>query len=165
MMQALASWLWDRPVEMLRIKPVAPKKIITVYHVLDLREEIFNSDCKEALVVYSEFYLRSLVPCLDRMEGLMKVIRGLKPRIVVVLEMESNHNLTTLSPRFVKDLFSFTSVFDFLELSAMVLYHAKLVLKEFPCGKYCKTRVDGKSLIVGWKETPMISISSWKFVR
>ncbi|CAI0626310.1 unnamed protein product [Linum tenue] len=49
------------------------------------------------------------------MEGLMKVIRGLKPRIVVVLEMESNHNLTTLSPRFVEELFSFASVLDCLE--------------------------------------------------
>ncbi|CAL1413092.1 unnamed protein product [Linum trigynum] len=50
------------------------------------------------------------------MEGLMKVIRGLKPRIVDVLEMESNQNLTTLSPRFVEELFSFASVFDCLEV-------------------------------------------------
>ncbi|CAN1792190.1 DELLA protein RGL1 [Linum perenne] len=51
------------------------------------------------------------------------------------------------------------------KMSAVVLYQAKLVLKKVLCGKYCKVDVDGRSLIVGWKDTPILSISSWKFGR
>ncbi|CAN1345571.1 GRAS family protein RAM1 [Linum perenne] len=189
----------------------------------DLHEEMFDIDPREALAVYFENYLSSLIGDPDRMEALMKLFRSFNPRIMVVLEMEANHNSLTFAHRFVEALFSYAAMFDCLDccmeeegdgenrmaiesmvlreairnvvvkegedkkfrnvridvwrtllarfslveskMSAVVLYQAKLVLKRFPSRRFCKVYVDGKSLIVGWKETPMISISSWKFAR
>ncbi|CAN1792176.1 GRAS family protein RAM1 [Linum perenne] len=181
----------------------------------DLHEEMFDIDPREALAVYFENYLSSLIGDPDRMEALMKLFRSFNPRIMVVLEMEANHNSLTFAHRFVEALFSYAAMeeegdgenrmaiesmvlreairnvvvkegedkkfrnvridvwrtllarFSLVEskMSAVVLYQAKLVLKRFPSRRFCKVYVDGKSLIVGWKETPMISISSWKFAR
>lgn len=49
------------------------------------------------------------------------------------------------------------------ELSMSSLYQAKLVVKSYACGSSCILDMDGKSLLVGWKGTPMLSVSAWKF--
>ncbi|XP_075515889.1 DELLA protein RGL1-like [Primulina tabacum] len=50
-----------------------------------------------------------------------------------------------------------------LELSMSSLYQANLVLKSFACGDSFTLDTDGKSLIIGWKGTPLSSLSAWKF--
>ncbi|CAN0888603.1 DELLA protein DWARF8 [Linum grandiflorum] len=253
MMQALASRP-DRTVELLKITALATNdtknliedtgrrltsfavsinvpfrfEMVTSASSSDhLQPEMFDIDPREALAVYSEGYLSSRIANPDSMEALMKLLRNFNPRIVVVLEMEANHNSVTFAHRFVEALFSYAAVFDCLDccmagqdqdqdqsnrmgvesvglrdairnvvakegeerefrnvridvwrtllgrfslveskMSAVVLYQAKLVLKRFPSIKrFCKVYVDGKSLILGWKDTPMVSISSWKFAR
>lgn len=49
------------------------------------------------------------------------------------------------------------------ELSALAIDHANLVLNMFDCRDSCTLSLNGKSLIVHWKETPMCSLSAWKF--
>lgn len=49
------------------------------------------------------------------------------------------------------------------ELSMSSLYHADLVAKGFACGSCCSLDMDGKCLLVGWKGTPIFSLSAWKF--
>ncbi|KAK7392233.1 hypothetical protein VNO78_20664 [Psophocarpus tetragonolobus] len=44
------------------------------------------------------------------------------------------------------------------------LYQANLVAKKFACGNFCTVDKNGKCLIVGWKGTPIHSISAWKFL-
>ncbi|KAL5122202.1 DELLA protein RGL2 [Glycine soja] len=44
------------------------------------------------------------------------------------------------------------------------LYQANLVAKKFACGNFCTVDRNGKCLIVGWKGTPIHSISVWKFL-
>ncbi|CAN0888565.1 DELLA protein RGL2 [Linum grandiflorum] len=247
MMQALAT-RWDRPcIELLKITAVGTNtlknlmestgthltgfartmripfcfRIVAVSDVMDLREEMFETDQREALAVYSEGYMRSLIASPDRMDAVLKLLRSFSPRIMVVSELEANFNSLTFSQRFVEALFSFAAMFDCLDvccegsvekrstvesgvlwewvrsvvvkegderefrsvnlnvwrtffarfammkckLSAVVLYQAKLVLNRFACGEFCRVDVDGRSLIVGWKDTPFLSISSWKFAR
>ncbi|CAN1792193.1 DELLA protein DWARF8 [Linum perenne] len=249
MMQALAS-KWERPIELLKITAVGTSNLrnlmegtgmhltgfaqtmripfcfrtVVVSDILELQEEMFEIDSQEALAVYSEGYLRNLIAVPDRMDSLMKLMRSFNPRIMVVMELEANYNSLTFAQRFVEALFSFSAIFDCLnvclegtednndnrtvvestllrewirnvlvkegeerefrsvrlnvwrtffarfamaeaKMSAVVLYQAKLVLKKVLCGKYCKVDVDGRSLIVGWKDTPILSISSWKFGR
>ncbi|CAN0888569.1 DELLA protein GAI1 [Linum grandiflorum] len=240
MMQALAT-RWDRPcIELLKITAVGTNtlknlmestgthltgfartmripfcfRIVAVSDVMDLREEMFETDQREALAVYSEGYMRSLIASPDRMDAVLKLLRSFSPRIMVVSELEANFNSLTFSQRFVEALFSldvccegsvekrstvesgvlwewvrsvvvkegdereFRSVnlnvwrtffarFAMMKckLSAVVLYQAKLVLNRFACGEFCRVDVDGRSLIVGWKDTPFLSISSWKFAR
>ncbi|KAM5550808.1 DELLA protein RGL1 [Rosa sericea] len=51
-----------------------------------------------------------------------------------------------------------------MELSSSSLYQAELVAKNFPCGNSCTITMDEKTLIAGWKGTPLQSLSLWKFV-
>ncbi|CDP14979.1 unnamed protein product [Coffea canephora] len=50
-----------------------------------------------------------------------------------------------------------------VELSMSSMYQASLVLKNFECGSSCTLNKDGKGLIIGWKGTPIHSLSAWKF--
>lgn len=50
------------------------------------------------------------------------------------------------------------------ELSMSSKYQADLILKTFACGTCCTLDMNGKCLLVGWKGTPMHSISVWKFL-
>lgn len=50
-----------------------------------------------------------------------------------------------------------------IELSMSSLYQASLVAKSFACGSSCTLDMDEKCLLIGWKGTPLISHSAWKF--
>jgi len=50
------------------------------------------------------------------------------------------------------------------ELSMKSLYQAELVAKRFPCGNSCTFDMNGHCLLVGWKGTPINSVSVWKFI-
>ncbi|KAJ4835769.1 hypothetical protein Tsubulata_045974 [Turnera subulata] len=47
-------------------------------------------------------------------------------------------------------------------LSSSSLYQAKLILQKFPCGSFCNLDNDGQCLIIGWRGTPLHSLSAWK---
>ncbi|XP_059630178.1 DELLA protein RGL2-like [Cornus florida] len=49
------------------------------------------------------------------------------------------------------------------ELSSSSLYQVNLLIKKFACGNFCTIDFNGKCLLLGWKGTPIHSISSWKF--
>ncbi|XAR57007.1 hypothetical protein NMG60_11025004 [Bertholletia excelsa] len=61
---------------------------------------------------------------------------------------------------------AFFSRFGMVEegLSTSSLYQANLVAKNFSCVDSCTFDMDGKCLILGWKGTPLYSLSAWKFV-
>ncbi|XP_012846595.1 PREDICTED: DELLA protein RGL3-like [Erythranthe guttata] len=52
--------------------------------------------------------------------------------------------------------------FEEIELSDSSIYQANLVLKNFAFGDSFTFNFDGKSLIIGWKGTPISSLSAWK---
>ncbi|XP_042047786.1 DELLA protein RGL1-like [Salvia splendens] len=49
------------------------------------------------------------------------------------------------------------------ELSTLAISHANLVLERFDCGDSGTHCMNGKCLVVNWKDTPMCSLSAWKF--
>ncbi|KAK3008171.1 hypothetical protein RJ639_013983 [Escallonia herrerae] len=51
-----------------------------------------------------------------------------------------------------------------IELTMSSLYQASLVIKNFACGSSCTLDMDDKCLIIGWKGTPVHSLSAWKFL-
>ncbi|CAI9286785.1 unnamed protein product [Lactuca saligna] len=51
-----------------------------------------------------------------------------------------------------------------IELSDSCIYQAKLVLQQFSCVSSCMLENNDKFLIVGWKGTPLVSLSTWKFI-
>ncbi|KAK2394804.1 DELLA protein RGL1 [Trifolium repens] len=195
-------------------------EIVIVSDLLHLREDHFKIDSDETIAVYSQFALRCKIQQSDQLETVMRVIRTINPIVMVVAEIEANHNSKSFVNRFIEALFYFSAFFDCLEdcmkgdeknrmimesmyfshgirnnvaeegaerksrnvkidvwrafftrfgmveteLSMMSLYQAELLAKRFPCGSSCTFDMNGHCLIVGWKGTPINSLSVWKFI-
>ncbi|XP_045790594.1 DELLA protein RGL2-like [Trifolium pratense] len=194
--------------------------IIIVSDWLNLREDHFKIDSDETVAVYSQFALRCKIQQSDQLETVMRVIRTINPTVMVVAEIEANHNSKSFVNRFIEALFYFSAFFDCLEdcmkgdeknrmimesmyfshgirnnvaeegaerksrnvkidvwraffsrfgmvetkLSMISLYQAELVAKRFSCGSSCTFDMNGHCLLVGWKGTPINSVSVWKFI-
>ncbi|OMO53538.1 Transcription factor GRAS [Corchorus capsularis] len=195
-------------------------KVVMVSDMLDLKEDMFELDAEETVAVYASFAFRMMLSMPNRIENVMKVIRLINPCIMVVTEVEANHNSPIFVNRFIEVLFFFSSYFDCLascmkqdcknreiiesvfffegirnilaaegeerkirhvnfdvwrqffarygmeeaELSMSAMYQADLILKKFADGNCYTLQMNGKCLLVGWKGTPMHSISVWKFL-
>ncbi|GMN55188.1 hypothetical protein TIFTF001_024294 [Ficus carica] len=195
-------------------------KVVMVPNMLDLKEDLFELDADETIAVYSSFALRSMLAQPAQLESLMRVIRGLNPCVMVVAEVEANHNSRAFVNRFIEALFFYGTMFECLEtfmkgdepnrvivealycfeamrnivacegeerkirnvkfdvwraffercgmeeleLSPSSIYQAKLVTKNFALGSSCTLEMDGKCLMMGWKGTPLQSLSVWKFL-
>ncbi|TYI51012.1 hypothetical protein E1A91_D12G144400v1 [Gossypium mustelinum] len=187
----------------------------------DIKEELFKIGNDESLVVFCPLVLRTMISRPTCLENLMRVMKNLNPTIVIVIEIEANHNSPSFVNRFIEALFFYSTFFDCLdtclehegELRAGVesvlcngirnivamegkervvrsvklevwsaffarfrmtelgfsessLYQGSLVIKQFPsAASYCTLDKCGKSVIVGWKGTPVQSVSAWKFSR
>lgn len=244
LMQALTERV-SRPIENLKITTVGTKdrekmeetgkrltnfakslnlpfsfEVVLLSDMKDLTKEHFHTEDGEAVVIYSRTILRSMISRPNSLENFMRVIRKLNPAIMVVIEVEANHNSPSFFNRFIEALFFYSALFDCLEefgnrdnqhrfvlegkffgdgihnivaaegeervnrnvkmsvwraffarfgmvgveLSESTLYQANLIVKQFACGSSCTLENDGKCLIVGWKGTPIHSLSTWKFL-
>ncbi|KAH0664639.1 hypothetical protein KY285_025845 [Solanum tuberosum] len=186
----------------------------------DLKAESVNVKADETVAVYCYTVLRTMICRQDYLDNTMRVIRGLRPSVVVVCEVEANHNSPSFLNRFVEALFFYSVLFDCfedcmdrdnfvrkrievfhigegirnmvaaegaerftrnvkldvwrayfarfgmveMELSESSRYQANLILKQFSHGSSCIVQNDGKALLVGWKGTPIESVSIWKFL-
>ncbi|GAA0168396.1 hypothetical protein LIER_23122 [Lithospermum erythrorhizon] len=193
--------------------------VVIVDDILNLKEAHLPVDYDETVIVYSAFFLRTMLAEPHRLEHLFRVIRNVKPYLMIVAEVETNHNSPVFVTRFVEALFFYGAQFDCLEdcmkndepnrfnlesfyyskgihnivaaegeqrtfskvkvevwraffdrfgmvetpLDITFLKQAKLVLKDFRCASSFTFDMDGKCLIIGWKETPLYSLSAWKF--
>ncbi|KAJ7973062.1 DELLA protein GAI1 [Quillaja saponaria] len=242
LMQAVAEWK-EKPVELFKITAIGligdkkieetgkrlasvaeslnlpfSYKVIFVADIIELKEDQFEIEQGEALAVYSPYILRTLISSPHSLENLMRILKNLKPSIMIVLEVEGNHNSPLFVNRFTETLFYYSAFFDSLEtcfkqnnkcksnveailsegirnivamegsartvrnvkldvwraffarfrmvetpFSESSLYQANLVIKRFPYGNLCTLDKNGKSLQVGWKGTPLHSVSAWKF--
>lgn len=89
--------------------------VVMVDDILDLHKNHFELDDEEAVAVYSEYFLMIMIACPDRLESLMRVIKNLNPCIIVVTEVESNHNTPVFVNRFTEALFYYGAFFDTFE--------------------------------------------------
>ncbi|XP_017977950.1 PREDICTED: DELLA protein RGL1 [Theobroma cacao] len=195
-------------------------RVTYVDDMKDIKEELFKIGSDESLAVYCPLVLRTLVWRPSCLENLMRVIKNLNPVIMVVIEVEANHNSPSFGSRFIEALFFYSAFFECIDtclahdvelrtktesvfyngirsivamegderiarsvkmevwsaffarfrmvelgFSDSSLYQANLVIKRFPCASSCTLDRIGKSLIVGWKGTPVHSVSAWKFSR
>ncbi|KAG9157130.1 hypothetical protein Leryth_019081 [Lithospermum erythrorhizon] len=193
--------------------------VVIVDDILSLEEALLPVDYDETVIVYSAFFLRTMLAEPDRLEHLFRVIKNTKPCLMIVAEVETNHNSPVFVSRFIEALFFYGAQFDCLEdcmkndesnrfnveslyyskgihnvvaaegeqrtfskvkvevwrafferfgmvetsLGITSLKQAQLVLKDFPSASSSTFEMDGKCLIIGWKETPLYSLSAWKF--
>ncbi|KAL8234755.1 hypothetical protein R6Q59_020855 [Mikania micrantha] len=196
-------------------------KILVLSDITDVQEEQFDVQPDEAVAVYCHVILRTMVSRPQSLENLMRSIRKINPLVIVVAEVEANHNSRSFVNRFTEALFFYGAVFDCLdacmsrddvhrsmlegvhfadgmknivadegeervsrsvdvntwrlffarfemeeiELSESCMYQANLVLQRFSCAGSCSLENNGKCLVIGWKGTPVHSLSTWKFVQ
>ncbi|KAF8041683.1 hypothetical protein BT93_A0323 [Corymbia citriodora subsp. variegata] len=194
-------------------------KIIMLQDMLELKEDLFDLDEEESIVIYAWFLLKTMIYQPERLDSAMKVIKKINPCAMVVIEAESNHNSPAFTNRFAEMLFFYSAYFDCFEecmerddenrtvlesvyfgqgirttlaaegeertirnvridvwraffsrfgmvevdLGMASLYQADLIAKKFPCGSSCTLDMNGKCLIIGWKGTPLSSLSAWRF--
>ncbi|CAI0442181.1 unnamed protein product [Linum tenue] len=176
---------------------------------------------REATVVLSQYALSRMVAKPNRLEAMMKLIRSIRPRVMVVIELEANHNAPDFGHRFVETLFTAGAYFDclatcmeekeearavmeswylndrirnilvaegekrvvrdvkigvwrkyfarfgMLEISVrgLGLQHANLMVRSSPFAGSYLVALDRKSLMIGWKDMPLLSVSAWKFMK
>lgn len=91
--------------------------IVMVSDMHELKKELFELDDEETVAVYSMFTLRPLLAQPDQLEALMKAMRNLNPIVMVVTEVEANHNSKSFVKRFTEALFYFSAFFDCVDSS------------------------------------------------
>ncbi|XP_028786334.1 DELLA protein RGL1-like [Neltuma alba] len=94
--------------------PFAYKQVY-VTDMIEITEQHFEIEDDEAVAVYALYVLRTMVSRPACLENLMSVIRNIKPIIMVVLEVEANHNSSSFAIRFIEALFHYSAFFDCLE--------------------------------------------------
>ncbi|CAI9105474.1 OLC1v1004402C1 [Oldenlandia corymbosa var. corymbosa] len=196
---------------------------VVVEDMKELKEDMFRREPEEAVAVYASMVFRTMLSRPDSLASVMKVMRRLKPAVVVVNEVEANHNSPSFVTRFTESLFFYTAFFDCLEdcmgrkdddrkiieglyfgegIRNMVategenrctrnvtmevwreyfgrfglteieigkdsIRQAKLILKRFGktgAEEKCNLEENGKGIVIGWKGTPIHSLTTWKFV-
>lgn len=193
--------------------------IVMVADIMELNQKLLEINADEAVAVWVEYYLMFMICRQDMLESLMNVVKAINPRVMIVTEVEGNHNSPVFVTRFIEALFHYGAFYDSLEdclkhdpknrmfvesvyfsqairnivasegeertirhvamnvwkaffarygmvqveLSMSSMYQANLVLNKFDCGCSCTLDMDGKGLIIGWKGTPIHSLSAWKF--
>ncbi|CAI0442180.1 unnamed protein product [Linum tenue] len=176
---------------------------------------------KEATVVFSDYALGPMIARPNRLHEMMKLIRSVRPRVMVAIETEANHNAPDFGHRFVETLFTAGAYFDCLAscmegneaaraaveswylndrirnvlvaegekrvvrdvkirvwreyfarfgmleiaIRGLALQHANMVIRESPFAGSCLVGLDCKSLMIGWKDMPLLSVSAWKFMK
>lgn len=194
-------------------------KVFNLKDMNDFKEDMLDVEADETLVIYSFMMLRTMISTPDCLENLMRAVTKIRPALMVVTEVEANHNSTSFVDRFIESLFFYSVFFDCLEdcmeknnefrtilertyfgegiinivstegqerftrnvkidvwraflvrfgmeeieLSESSRYQASLVLKQFSQGSSCTIEYNGKGLFVGWKGTPLHSLTAWKF--
>ncbi|KAF5455391.1 hypothetical protein F2P56_024970 [Juglans regia] len=239
LMQALAD-RQDYPIELLKITAVGSTDIeeigtrlasfakslnlpfsfksVILSDMKDAKEELFETEEGETIIIYAPYVLRTMIPTPDSLENLMRVMRNLNPTMMVVFESEGNHNSPSFVNRFTDALFYYSAYYESLDtcmkqydedrirletvfgdairnivaeegeertirsvpldvwrayfgrfgmveigISESSFKQASLVLQKFDCRSCCTIHRNGKSLVVGWKGTPIHSLSVWGF--
>ncbi|KAL0368175.1 UNVERIFIED_CONTAM: Scarecrow-like protein 18 [Sesamum calycinum] len=195
--------------------------IVMVADILDLNERLFELDADEAVAVYSAYTLMHMIGQADQLEHILRVMKSIRPCIMIVTELEANCNSPSFVRRFVEALFFYGAFFDSMaeclkndegnrreaesicfnssirdvvaaeeserkirhvrlnvwraffarfglaetELGMSSLYQANLLCQGFPSGGSCTLGMNGKCLTIGWKGTPLCTVSAWKFLK
>jgi hypothetical protein len=90
-------------------------KPIQVSSMSEIKEELFETAADETVVVVSNMILRTMLSRPACLENLMEVIKNLNPSLMIVGEVEANHNSPKFVNRFIEALFFYGAYFDCIE--------------------------------------------------
>lgn len=169
----LPFFLWtmifqqDRLEHLMKVvRSISPCVVFVAENEANINSTVFVKRFTEALFYYGA-YFDCLENCLSDDPAARTILESIYygRAIENILMAEKKERMT----RHVKVNVwkTFFTRFDMvqIELSTYSLYQARLVTKNIASDQSsCSLHMDGKSLIVGWKGTPLISLSVWKFM-
>ncbi|KZV30504.1 hypothetical protein F511_28127 [Dorcoceras hygrometricum] len=146
------------------IRTISPCVMVVSEVEGNCNSPIFEDRFVEALFFYGSYY-EAIAACLKDDEEFRtaaeSVCFGSSIRNIVACEGEER-KIRHVSISVWRAFFTSFGLEE-VELSMSSLYQANLVLNNFACGDSFTFAVDGKSLIIGWKGSPLSSLSAWKF--
>lgn len=129
----------------------------------NLYSPVFEDRFNEALFYYGAYY-DCLDVCMDSCSPYRRELEEtfLAQQIKNIIASEEERIFRHMRIDVWRSLFAKFGMVE-AELSLSSLYQADLTAKQFACGKSCTLNMNGKCLTVGWKGTPILSLSAWKF--
>ncbi|KAL7178281.1 hypothetical protein ACSBR2_031435 [Camellia fascicularis] len=147
------------------LRKINPCVIVVIEMEAKLNSSVFVNRFIEALFFYGAFF-DCLEDCMDPDNPNRKLseLMYLSWPIQNIVAAEGEERIIRhVSISLWRTFFSRFGMME-EELSSSSLCQAALVAKNFPCGSSCTIDMDEKCLIIGWKGTPIQSVSAWKFV-
>lgn len=92
---------------------------ITVNSLADIDPDAIGIRKEETLAVNSVFELHGLLAKAGAMEKVLTTIKGMRPKIVTIVEQEANHNGNVFLDRFNEALHFYSTMFDSVESAGL----------------------------------------------
>ncbi|CAI0541441.1 unnamed protein product [Linum tenue] len=153
------------------LKKISPSIMVVLESEVNLNSSNFARRFVEMLFHYGA-YFDCLDACLDSScddggggtgeRGLIESMFLNKITELLVKEGEEMPRVVTVDVW--RKFFGQFSVWE-VGLSSSAMETVNLLLGRFVKGKWCTLDMDGRCLIVGWKGTPIFSLSTWKFLH
>ncbi|KAJ8623370.1 hypothetical protein MRB53_031901 [Persea americana] len=122
---------------------------VIVSDMKDIKEDLFELEADEVVGVYAPMTLRTMLARPSCLENLMEVMKNLNPSIMIVTEVEANHNSPLFINRFTEALFYYSALFDCVD-TCMDRNDTNRTLVEdlFSLGIRCMVAAEGCESIV-----------------
>ncbi|CAN6456226.1 unnamed protein product [Victoria cruziana] len=126
----------------------------------DVKPWMLQVDHKEAVAVNSIMQLHRLLYSVpgsgSPIDAVLKWLKGLKPKIMTVVEPEANHNQASFMDRFTEALYYYSTMFDSLESCTLLPEKsvAEIYLQREICNVVCcegPARVERHEPLAQWK--------------
>ncbi|KAG5002588.1 hypothetical protein JHK84_026838 [Glycine max] len=101
-------------------------KVVFVTSIIEIKVEQFGIEDNEAVAVYSPYMLRTMVSDSDSLEHLIRVMRKIRPSIMIILELEAKHHSPTFVNRFIEALFFYSAFSDCIETCMKQDYECRM---------------------------------------
>lgn len=90
-------------------------KVVYLQGMDAFHEDLLSIESDETVAVYSMMMLRSMISKPESLDTVMKAVRRIRPVVMVVSEVEANHNSPSFIDRFTEALLFYSAYFDCLE--------------------------------------------------
>ncbi|KAL1806735.1 hypothetical protein ACET3Z_029803 [Daucus carota] len=146
------------------IRDINPSVMVMIENEGNHNSSVFVKRFVEALFYYGAFF-DCIEDCMERSnpDRLLVELIHFSPAIQNIVVADGEDRITRQVDMSVWREFFKRFMMVELDLSKSSLYHARLIVNKFACGSSCTLDRDGKCLIIGWKGTPIHSLSAWKF--
>ncbi|CAN1281522.1 DELLA protein RGL2 [Linum perenne] len=158
-----------KPVERLdtiirAIRSLYPTVMVVTEMEVNMNSPVFVNRFVESLF-FSSVYFDCFEDCMDRHDASRiygeSMLFGEGSKMVVGIEGEERF-IRSMKADVWRVYFRRMGMVEAI-LSESSLYQAELVAKKVASWRACTVGINEKSLIIGWKGTPILSVTAWKF--